>query len=226
LHQALVPFFYSLACEAYADDDVILTPLGAETDWPGDYRFLVGDAFLVAPILDETFTRAVAFPEGRFFSLFDAAAAPIEGPTTIDVSAADPLTLPVFVRDGAIVPLVVENDALPFIPSLPDHTTVLVYPGATTTRFVVHDEDGETTTLSATGGTASATLALTRVVADTLFAIRAPGAATVTLDDEALAAAADLASLADTDGFFVDGDRVLVRVAARSDAASIAITDE
>src|SRR5262245_46640845 len=48
LHHELVPFFYSLAEEAYAGGQGIVRPIGDEKAWPGDYRYALGDAFLEA----------------------------------------------------------------------------------------------------------------------------------------------------------------------------------
>src|SRR6185369_2267580 len=44
LHSKLVPFFYSLAAELKP----VITPAGPQ------YQYALGDAFLVAPILDDT----------------------------------------------------------------------------------------------------------------------------------------------------------------------------
>ena len=59
LHHELVPFFYSLTKEAHAGGPMPLRPIGEEASWPGDYRYTLGDAFLVAPLLDGTGKRDV-----------------------------------------------------------------------------------------------------------------------------------------------------------------------
>src|SRR5262249_19150868 len=64
LHHELVPFYYSLAEEAYAGGKGIVLPIGDEKTWPGDDRYMLGDALLVAPILDATGKRDVALPAG------------------------------------------------------------------------------------------------------------------------------------------------------------------
>jgi alpha-glucosidase (family GH31 glycosyl hydrolase) len=77
LHDQLVPFWFSLAEAAYAGGDPIVRPIGDEASWAGDYRWMVGDALLVAPILDATDARDVALPAGTWFDWWDPAGAPL-----------------------------------------------------------------------------------------------------------------------------------------------------
>src|SRR5690606_10174069 len=107
LHHELVPFFYSLAEEAYAGGQNLLRPLGDEEDWPGDWRFLVGDAFLVAAMTRPGTVRDVELPEGAdWYDWFEPARAPYAGGTRIEgYDTIEMRRLPVFVRAGAIVPL-------------------------------------------------------------------------------------------------------------------------
>jgi len=106
LHSALVPFFYSLAEEAYASSRTMLHPQGAEVAWPGDYRFLVGEAFLVAPILAAGGERTVELPAGaRWFDWWAPSGAALAGGTTINAALPDRAQIPLFVREGAIIPM-------------------------------------------------------------------------------------------------------------------------
>jgi alpha-glucosidase (family GH31 glycosyl hydrolase) len=141
LHRELVPFFYSLAEEAYAGGAGILRPVGGEADWPGDFRFFVGDAFLVAPILDGSGARDVLLPSGRWFDWWNPGAGPSSG--LVEGYAADPSRVPLFVKEGAIVPANVErgytgNGTAASAGAL----TVLLWPAAERTSFVLHDESG------------------------------------------------------------------------------------
>jgi alpha-D-xyloside xylohydrolase len=157
LHQELVPFFYSLAEAAYAGGDPIIRPVGDEAAWPDDYRFHVGEAFLVAPLLASGGRRDVLLPEGaRYFDFFDPQATPIAGGTLVgayDATAWD--RLPVFVREGAIVPAAVSSDLTGLGSAAgAGFLTVHVWPAETESRFVLHDEDGATTTITAYAPTA------------------------------------------------------------------------
>lgn len=119
LHHELVPFFYDLAEEAWAGGPVPVRPIGEPATWPNDYRYQLGDAFLVAPILDATGQRSVPLPEGaRFYDWWTTTAH--DGGTSVAADyASDRLKIPLFVREGAVVPMKVDDD-----PGL----TLLVYP--------------------------------------------------------------------------------------------------
>jgi alpha-glucosidase (family GH31 glycosyl hydrolase) len=131
LHSELVPFFYSLAQEAYAGGENIIRPIGGA----GDYTFQVGDAFLVAPILDATGIRNITLPAGaRWIDFNNEPATAQDGGTTITYDATPIEKLPLFIREGAIIP---RGD------------TIYIYPGDAVERFVLHDEDGGTTIIEA-----------------------------------------------------------------------------
>jgi alpha-glucosidase len=128
----LLPYFYSLADEAARTGAPLLRPLVWEfqTDPQvaalGDQAML-GPWLLVAPAVTQgATTRSLYLPAGRWYDY--ASDAIVDGQTTIEV----PLrvaALPMFVRDGAIIP----SD---------DHGVLAidVYPGATPTRFeLLHD---------------------------------------------------------------------------------------
>jgi alpha-glucosidase (family GH31 glycosyl hydrolase) len=137
LHDALVPFFYSLAEEHWASGGSMMAPVSEP--WTDDYRFTLGDAFLVAPIVDATGKRTVELPGGEWFDWWTGAPA-----TTMADVSADRLKLPVYVKGGAIVPLDVVDDANGLgTKDAKGSLTILVYPG--TGSFVLHEDDGTTT---------------------------------------------------------------------------------
>ncbi len=141
LHHALVPFWYALAEEAWAGGAPILRPQGPMASWPGDYRFTLGDALLVAPVLDESGRRDVALPEGDWYDWWSPRADAIRGGRTLTgVDTSDRARVPLYVRAGAIIPLRVENDANGLGTAASARAlTVLVYPAASATRFVLHE---------------------------------------------------------------------------------------
>lgn len=178
LHQALIPFFYSLAEEAYEGRAApIMRPVGGEAVWPGDWRFLVGEAFLVAPILDATGVRDVALPAGaRWFDWFAPEADPLEGGRVLMDYASATGRVPLFVREGAIIPMEVASavtglgDA-----STGEDLTVLVYPGEAPSSFTLHEPDGQIRLAAAlTEGGAEVTLG--RVPRSVRLRIRAEAA--------------------------------------------------
>lgn len=150
LHHALVPFFYSLTEEAWQTGSKVLTPIGEQASWPSDYRFEAGRAFLVAPILDATGVRRVTFPAGaRYFDWWTGEAH--DGGITTDVDlSADRLKLPLYVKEGAIVPLDVDSAVLGLgDASSAGKLTVLVYPAETASSFRLREDDDAVTTLTA-----------------------------------------------------------------------------
>jgi len=153
LHDALVPFFYSLSEEAWAKGGSMIAPIGAGPDaWKGDYRFVVGNTFLVAPILDETGKRDVLLPDGsKWFDWFAPAADAASGGSKMSVDfSADRTKLPVFVREGAIVPMDVIDDANALgTKASSGARTVLFWPSTTATSFALHEEDDKTTKIEA-----------------------------------------------------------------------------
>lgn len=195
LHHELVPFFFSSAQEAYAGGEVIIRPIGDEASWPGDYRFQVGDAFLVAPILDDSGVRDVALPSGaRWFDFWALAADPLDGGQTLPaVDVGTQARIPLYVREGAIVPLEVTGALTGFgTTASKQAATVLLWPGATDSSFVIHDRDDETTTVVARTGR----ITLSRAPTSLVLRVRVESAPTaVTLAGAALPAASDRAAL-------------------------------
>ena len=161
LHSDLVPFFYALAEEAYAErTEPTLRPVPAgEAAWANDWRFMVGDAFLVAPFYEAGGTRDVELPAGAsWYDWWAADGDPIAGGTTLTeyAGASEAGRIPLFVREGAIVPMHVRDDATGIgTAAQATAQTWLVWPSATETAFTTHDEDGMTTTLTASASEVS-----------------------------------------------------------------------
>jgi alpha-glucosidase (family GH31 glycosyl hydrolase) len=223
LHHELVPFFYSLAEEAYAGADPIVRPVGSESEWAGDYRYTLGDALLVAPILDATGVRDVALPAGRYYDWWKPAAAPIDGSQTLaQYAVADPARIPLFVVEGAIIPARVSS-ALTGLGTAASagYLTLLVHPASAPSSFVVHDEDGKMTEVSAQGST----ITLSRAVDPVILRIRRDAAtAAVTANGVALTARADRSAFdAATDGWLEDAaiGAVWVKLPAGESATSV-----
>ncbi len=109
LHVAFAPYFLSLAREAV--DRGLPVARTLYMHYPDDLRtvhikdqFLLGDRVMVAPVVDSgARSRSIYFPAGRWYD-FHTGKLAATGPTRLNVSA--PLDhLPIFVREGAILPL-------------------------------------------------------------------------------------------------------------------------
>ncbi|MDP2317057.1 MAG: glycoside hydrolase family 31 protein [Pseudomonadota bacterium] len=145
LRSSLLPYFYSLAWTASQSGVPPLTPLVWE--WPGDDAVanlgdeaLLGPWLLVAPILTEgASSREVYLPEGRWFA-FETGVI-YDGPTTVTLTALPLAALPLFVREGAIVPrgpVMAWGDAAPL-----DPLTLEVWPAAEASTFTVYEDAGD-----------------------------------------------------------------------------------
>ncbi len=225
LHHELAPFFYSLAIEAAAAQTTILRPIGDEASWPGDYRFEIGDAFLVAPILDASGMRDVAFPSGaRYYDFWDPTLPAIDGGTTLAAyDASDQGKIPLFVKEGAIVPLSVDSDVTGLGSSASvGYATVLVVPGGQMSSFVVHDADEATTTISASNGS----ITLSRALEPTILRVRVDGTPSSVSVTGAAVASHPTQSAFDTatSGSFFDAANHVLLIKVPASPSELAIT--
>src|SRR5690606_20452704 len=104
----LLPYWYTLAREAHTRGAPYVRPPRGVDPADRDLRavedaFLVGDALLVAPVLEEgARTRRVQLPAGRWYDRRDDSA--FDGPATVEV-AAGLEEIPVFARAGSVIPV-------------------------------------------------------------------------------------------------------------------------
>jgi alpha-D-xyloside xylohydrolase len=211
LHHQLVPFHFSLAEEAAAGAPVPIAPVGTEATWPGDYRYVLGDTFLVAPILDDTGVRDVPLPAGsRWVDWWSGQV--FEGGTTLSAyDATDRAKLPLLVKEGAVIPLEVDDDSTALgTTASAGRLTVLAWPGPSATTFTVHDGDGAHTTLSASRDAGSLTVGVSRAPHGLVARIWV-GATTVSSVDGLTPVATRAALDATDDAWVRDGAYLWVR---------------
>jgi alpha-glucosidase (family GH31 glycosyl hydrolase) len=152
LHQELVPFFYSLTKEAYAGGPNLVRPIGdGPADWQNDWRYQLGDAFLVAPQLDASGVRDVRLPaDAGWYDWWRPEADLIEGGTLLTDYTTTSTRVPFFVREGAIIPAKVSRD-LTGLGSMASegYLSLRIYPAEDLSQFVVHEEDDAETLVRA-----------------------------------------------------------------------------
>jgi alpha-glucosidase (family GH31 glycosyl hydrolase) len=226
LHTELIPFWYSLAEEAYAGNEAsIMRPIGDEADWPGDYRYTLGDAFLVAPILDETGIRDVELPEGTWYDWWSEVT--FEGPTTESFDySGDLQKIPLLVKEGAIVPVVSTSDVSEITGGgLSDALVVLGWPSTTATDFVMHDEDDQTTTLELEDRGADVVFRTSRATRPVVVRLRFEETpAGVTVDGTEAVEVTTEAELLGGDTYRADGTYLWVSVAATDQPVEVVVT--
>ncbi len=232
LHDQLVPFFYSLAQVAWRDGGGILHPVGDEASWAGDWRFFVGDAFLVAPIIEAGSARSVALPAGAsYVDWWDLGGESLAGGTSLDVVVPSLREIPVYVKEGAIIPMGVSNDVTGLgTTSSRGATTVLVFPAPAATSFELWDEaaddDGEATIIDVAPAGEGTRVSLSRAATPYVLRVRASGASGASLEGAPLTARGSRDELLDADdGVFIDdaGRAVWVRVPASDAPVEITI---
>ncbi len=117
LHTDMIPMWNSLAKIAHETGAPVCRPLvwtyQDDVDcWRVDDEFTVGNALLVAPIYNSEYQRNVYLPEGRWINFWDEDEI-TEGKQTImwSESEEDGLwSFPLYIREGAIIPMDVENE--------------------------------------------------------------------------------------------------------------------
>ena len=150
--------------------------------------------------------------------------------TLTDYAVLERRRIPIFVREGAIVPVDVES-ALTGLGDAASagHLTVLAWPGATDARFVLHETDEATTAIrTSRDADGTARVVLSRARRPTIVRLRADAApSAVRADGAALEERADAAAFgAAASGWRYDGaSRFLwVKVEARDAQVSIEVS--
>lgn len=235
LHQSMVPFWYSLTEEAYATStpgalQSILHPVGEESAWPGDYRYVIGEHFLVAPLVATGGRRNVNLPAGaRYFDWWNPAGDALEGGTTLaNFDATDRLHLPIFVREGAIIPMQVENDVNGLgSAASAGHLTVLAWPAETASTFRLREGDADAiTTITAQRSAAMTQLSFAPAHAQLMLRLRATSAPMeVRADTRVLPLASSRAALDALDeGHFFDAANRILWVRTNAAASTVRAT--
>jgi alpha-D-xyloside xylohydrolase len=107
LHYRLLPYLWATALEGTLRSLPVSRALVLEypddpTTWAIGDQWLLGDALLVAPILDESDRRRVYLPAGTWTDWWTGERT--TGPRWLDVEV-DLATLPLWLREGAVIPL-------------------------------------------------------------------------------------------------------------------------
>jgi alpha-D-xyloside xylohydrolase len=176
LHTALFPYIYSYATQASTSGLPIIRPLvlmyQTDTNTYGSvyntsHSYLFGNEFLVAPVVTNPpasgpTIRSVYLPQGNWFDYF--ANVRYSGGQTIIWTNANQHQMPLFVREGAVIPMISTNVQTLLDTSYTSNPN-LVLPGAglqflvyptTNSSFTVYD--GTSLTCQSNGTVITATL--------------------------------------------------------------------
>jgi alpha-D-xyloside xylohydrolase len=151
LRYRLMPYLYSAAVLAARTGEPIMRALLVDSPadpaaWTAELEYLLGPDLLVAPMTDPDGTRSVYLPEGEWVDYWTGA---VHGGRRY-VTVSTPLEqIPLFVRHGALIPVVPVADTLgegPFA-----DVTVVSW-GGVDGRTVIRDTDGDTTVVAVRTG--------------------------------------------------------------------------
>ncbi|HKZ11045.1 MAG TPA: TIM-barrel domain-containing protein [Rhodanobacteraceae bacterium] len=148
LRQSLIPYIYAYQRAEYAHGVGLVRPL--TFDWPDDPEvrndsdaWLFGQWLLVSPVVEQGQTsKRVYLPAGKWADWFTGKT--YAGGQTIEVpvDAKTWRDIPLFIRDGAIIPM---QPVMDYVGQHPLTTvTVEVFPSSRATQFDYYDDDGET----------------------------------------------------------------------------------
>jgi len=234
-HTALFPYIYSLAKQAAETGLPIIRPLVlVHQDDPNTYgvkhAYFFGDDLVVAPVITSLATeRQLYLPPGRWHDFWTNQA--IDGGQLVTWQNPDPSKLPLYVRAGAILPML-PGDVQSLAPAdyvdnpsvaTPDGALELrIYPlTGTASQRVVYDG----TVVSA--ATTSDQIQVTVASAPRLLFLRvlAAGAAAVTVGSEDLPHVADEAAFdAAASGWFAADGFVRIKLAHPGGAVQVTLT--
>jgi alpha-glucosidase len=148
LRYSLIPYIYAYQHSEYAHGVGLVRPL--TFGWPDDPKvrddvdaWMFGQWLLVSPVVEQgQATKRVYLPAGKWTDWFTGKT--YAGGQTIDVpvDAKTWRDIPLFIRDGAIIPM---QPVMDHVGQHPVTTvTVQVFPSDHATHFDYYDDDGET----------------------------------------------------------------------------------
>lgn len=147
LNKMLRPYIYTYAEQAYETGSPVARAMVFE--YPEDkntlgtgtqYQFMCGKSLLVAPVYSDTNIRnGIYLPAGNWINYWDGSV--YHGSTTLNNYSAPLDTLPLLVKEGAIIPMY--NSAIAATSTLKDPITWDIYPSGKSS-FTLYEDDGLT----------------------------------------------------------------------------------
>ncbi|WP_395119902.1 TIM-barrel domain-containing protein [Rhodanobacter sp. FW102-FHT14D06] len=148
LRYALIPYIYSYEYARHVDGVGLVRPL--PFDWPHDPKvandvdsWLFGDYLLVSPVVQQGQTeKHIYLPAGTWLDWFTGKSYAGGQTITLAVDATHWSDIPLFVREGAIVPTQAVQDYVGQKPVT--EISLDAFPGDQRTSFDYYDDDGST----------------------------------------------------------------------------------
>jgi alpha-glucosidase (family GH31 glycosyl hydrolase) len=143
LRYRLHPYLYSGAIEAHLTGRPPLAALvfdyqNDENTYDKDYEFMLGRQLLVAPVLEKGDKWSLYLPQGKWIHYWTGKEYPGGQTVTVNAPLYGKDGLPLFVKAGAIIPMMPEMSFI--YEKAPDPITLDVYPDATgPSSYVMYD---------------------------------------------------------------------------------------
>ena len=148
LRYALIPYIYAYQHSDHTKGVGLVRPL--TFDWPNDAKvrndadaWMFGQWLLVSPVVEQGQTsKRIYLPAGKWIDWFIGKTYAGKQTIEIPVDAKTWRDIPLFIRDGAIIPM---QPVMDYVGQHPlTALTVQVFPSDDATRFDYYDDDGET----------------------------------------------------------------------------------
>ena len=194
-HHQFAPMLYSEVRRSQTGvGPVVMQPVGAAATWPGDWRYLLAQRWLVAPLTDATGKRDVTLPKGKtWLNWWHLDQAALPGGTTVTEDLANDLTrIPLYLDACSVQPFVDGNALTGLAPAeLPAHDGWLIASAMASCKSHAFTLLDNNSTATVTPGADGLTIALTQRPRATLLTVRtATPATSVSVDGADLGAAA------------------------------------
>lgn len=149
LRYSLMPYIYSLAYAATRLEENIMYPLFLDNiedrkTYDACYQYMFGKYIMIAPIYEEsgtadlTATREVYFPKGNWYNAYTWEKTCGETEKTVSATIE---TLPIYYREGAIVPMM--RNCVKASAYTMNNLEIVIIPSEVESNFVIYDDDGE-----------------------------------------------------------------------------------
>jgi len=154
LRYRTLPYRYSSAIEAHLTGRPLLAPLvfdyqNDQATYDKDFEFLLGRDILVAPVMQRTEQWDVYLPEGKWTHYWTGTVYDGRQTVTVDAPLYGNSSLPMFVKAGAIIPMMPEMNYI--YEKKPDPITLDIYPNwASNSQYSMYDCESPKTPLQYT----------------------------------------------------------------------------
>lgn len=148
LRYSLIPYIYSYEYQRRTTGVGLVTPL--TFDWPNDPKvrndvssWMFGEGLLVSPVVQQGATsKQIYLPEGTWTNWFSGKVYQGGQTLKIAVDSKNWSDIPLYVRQGAIIPM---QPPMDYVGEKPlTEVTLSMFPDARRTQFEYYDDDGRT----------------------------------------------------------------------------------